>query len=187
MSTQEVGIIQGMQQDEQFQWESVWEQHVCWLRTVLEARLRSSLDADEVLQDVAVLAWRKRDQLTDENRIQPWLYRIAISQVLMFWRKRKQSKKYISLTPQTELKQDDHYLDPADWICRAEAHDLVREAMAKLSPKDREILMLKHVESWTYEQISNCLDISYDKVVYRLSRARGRLRKQLVLKEIETS
>lgn len=173
-----------MQHDEKFQWESVWKQHVCWLRTVLQARLRNSLDTDEVLQDVAVLAWRKRAQLKDKNRIEPWLYQIAISQTLMFWRKQKAGRKQIELSTQTELQEDERVQSPADWVCRNEAHDLVRQAMEQLTDKDREVLLLKHVEAWTYEQISECLGISYDKVVYRLSRARSKLRKQLVLKEI---
>lgn len=173
-----------MQHDDKFQWESVWKQHVCWLRTVLHARLRNSLDTDEVLQDVAVLAWRKRAQLNDENRIEPWLYRIAINQVLMFWRKRKSTRGHEELSSETEQHQDSDALNPADWVCRNEAHDLVRQAMQQLSPNDREILLLKHVEGWTHEQICECLGISYDKVVYRVSRARNRLRKRLALQEI---
>ncbi len=174
-----------MPHDEKLEWESVWAQHVCWLRTVLKARLRNSLDADEVLQDIAVLAWRKRGQLSHENRIEPWLYRIAISQVLMFWRKQKQTRQYVEISSQAELKEDGSVPDPAEWVCRNEAHELVRQAMRRLTPQDREILLLKHVEAWTYEQICDRLGISYDKVVYRVSRARNRLRSNLAVNELE--
>jgi len=151
-----------MQQDEKVKWESVWKQHACWLRTVLRARLRNSSDTDEVLQNVAVLAWRKRSQLNDAHRIEPWLYRIAIRQVLMFWRKQKRDKNHVAICPKIELKEDEFALDPANWVCRNEAHELVRQAMRKLPAQDREILLLKHVEAWTYEQISDRLGISYD-------------------------
>ena len=97
----------------------------------------------------------------------------------MFWRKQKRNQQQVGLSPSTELQVDEGTIDPAEWICKSEAHDLVREAMQKLAAEDREILMLKHVEGWTYEQISDCLEITYDKVVYRISRARDRLRKQL--------
>jgi RNA polymerase sigma-70 factor (ECF subfamily) len=154
---------------------------------VLRARLRNSLDADEVLQNVAVLAWRKRDQLHDANRIEPWLYRIAIRQVLMFWRKQKSGHRTVHLDSSAEHPSDEENSDPAVWICRDEAHVLVREAMKQLGPQDREILLLKHVESWTYDQISDRLGISYDKVVYRLSRARDRLRRKLTGNQKESS
>lgn len=176
-----------MQQDEKRNWESVWEQHACWLRTVLMARLRNSLDADEVLQNVAVLAWRKRDQLSDPRRIEPWLYRIAIRQVLMFWRKQKSGHRTVELNSRIDHPCDERTPDPAEWICMDEAHELVRRALKQLGPQDREILLLKHVESWTYDQISNRLGISYDKVVYRLSRARDRLRRKLTGNHKESS
>jgi RNA polymerase sigma-70 factor (ECF subfamily) len=48
-----------------------------------------------------------------------------------------------------------------------------------LSAQDREILMLKHSERWTYREIAEYLGISADKVVYRLARARARLRQRL--------
>ncbi len=173
-----------MRKDEERGWESVWAKHVGWLRTVLMARLRNSLDADEVLQDVAVLAWRKRNQLDDQSRIEPWLYRIAIRQVLMFWRKQKRTSANVGLE-EADHQEDSREPDPSDWVFRKEAQELVREAMHKLSSRDREILLLKHVEAWTYQQISERLDISYDKVVYRVSRARTQLRKHLILDEVE--
>lgn len=173
-----------MLQNEETGWELVWAKHANWLRTVLRARLRNSLDADEVLQDVAVLAWRKRTQLNDQSRIEPWLYRIAIRQVLMFWRRQKRTSGNVELA-EAARHEDKSVPNPADWVFRKEAQDLVRQAMRKLPPRDREILMLKHVESWTYQQISDRLGISYDKVVYRVSRARDQLRKYLVLNEVD--
>lgn len=175
-----------MQREDKFQWESTWEQHASWLRTVLQARLRNSVDADEVLQDVAVLAWRKREQLIDASRIEPWLYRIAISQVLMFWRKNKRTHHHVELSTHAESHEDHSTPDPADWVTKQEAHELVRKAMQRLPAQDREILLLKHVECWTYEQICNRLGITYDKVVYRVSRARDRLRRELVCNEMKS-
>ena len=39
------------------------------------------------MQDVAVTAWEKRSQLQDASKMAPWLYRITIRHVQMFWRK----------------------------------------------------------------------------------------------------
>jgi RNA polymerase sigma-70 factor (ECF subfamily) len=150
------------------------------------ARLRNSIDADEVLQDVAFVAWRKRDQLQDESRIEPWLYRIAIRQVLMFWRKRKRGARDVAINADMELPPDDRLPNPAVWVTRQEAHDMVRQSVKRLSPQDREILLLKHVEGWTYQQISERLRLTQDKVIYRVSRARGRLRKQLAALDFQS-
>ena len=134
-------------------------------------------------RDIAVVAWQKQEQLKDQDSIEPWLYRIAIRQVLMFWRKNKRHKgsasRHVPLGECVSDTEDKRTPDPLDWITSLEAHQQVRDALAKLNSQDREILLLKHVESWTYEQISDRLGITYDKVVYRLSRARDRMREQL--------
>jgi RNA polymerase sigma-70 factor (ECF subfamily) len=166
------------------EWQAVWQQHSKWLRTVLLARLRDGLIVDELLQDVAVIAWRKREQLTDDSKIAPWLYRIAIRQIQMFWRKRSTvAGRSQSLTDSQNNATDERQADPLDWITSREAHQQVRDAMGELSSQDREILMLKHTEDWTYQQISQHLGISMDKIVYRLNRARTRLRNKLSVLE----
>ena len=161
-------------------WQSTWLQHTPWLRTVLMARLSDALTVEEVLQDVAVTAWQKRDQLVDPEKMAPWLYRIAIRKVQLFWRTKKRDRERAYGSNPTLVPQDEAQIDPATWLIKQEAHDLVRQAMRQLSAQDREILMLKHTESWTYSQLSSHLGISKDKIIYRLARARRRLRKKLL-------
>ena len=160
-------------------WQSNWLQHSLWLRTVLTARLVDAVSVDEVLQDVAVTAWRKREQLADPNKMAPWLYRIAIRNVQLFWKTANRDQQRWHPTANVEL-QDKSQTDPANWLISEEAHELVRSAMRQLAAQDREILMLKHTEDWTYVELSNHLGISVDKIIYRLSRARRRLREKLI-------
>ncbi len=166
------------------EWQTVWQQHSKWLRTVLLARLRDGLVVDELLQDVAVIAWRKREQLTDESKIAPWLYRITIRQVQMFWRKQANvAGRWQPLEDGQSNTVDKRQTDPLEWVTSRESHQHVRDAMQELSSQDREILMLKHTEDWTYQQISQHIGISMDKIVYRLNRARTRLRNRLSILE----
>ena len=166
-------------------WQSTWQQHTPWLRTVLTARLGDALTVEEVLQDVAVTAWQKRAQLVDSEKLGPWLYRIAIRKVQMVWRLRHKTRTRSA--EELTSEPDDRQVDPIHWIISEEAHDLVRQAMRQLSPQDREILMLKHTENWTYNELSLRLGISIDKIVYRLSRARKRLREKLVNMQLDWS
>ena len=55
----------------------------------------------------------------------------------------------------------------------------------RLAPRDREILLLKYTESWSYQQLSDRLGISETAVEARLHRARGRLRRELTAQELE--
>ena len=162
------------------QWQTVWQRHSGWLRTVLLARLRDPAIVDEVLQDVAVTAWRRLEQLEDPNKIEPWLYRIAIRRVLGIWREQKRAGR--------ECELPDHFpdtgcADPLEWMTSREIHGRVQEAMNELGQQDREILMLRHTEGWTYQQIAERIGMTIDKVIYRLARARKRLRQRLQLLE----
>lgn len=161
-------------------WQSQWDRHAKWLRTILTARLSNGLLVDEVLQDVAVIAWRKREQLDDESKLAPWLYRIAIRQVQLVWRKNiKQKERFVDSESAIQT-QDFGQVDPLDWLTRAESHDQIRTAFEQLGPQDKEILLLKHTEGWSYQEVSLKLGISIDKVIYRLGRARKRMRNALL-------
>lgn len=160
-------------------WQAVWQANTKWLRTVLIARLRDAMVADELLQEVALVAWRKREQLTDPGKVAPWLYRIAIRQVQMFWRRQSSVRPIQHPETLTTETPDQRHHDPLSWLTSCEVHQQVRDAMSRLSNQDREILMLKHTEGWTYQQVADRLGVSVDKIIYRSSRARQRLRSQL--------
>jgi RNA polymerase sigma-70 factor (ECF subfamily) len=56
----------------------------------------------------------------------------------------------------------------------------VREALETLAAKDREILLLKYTEDWSYHQLAAHLGIGHSAVEARLHRARQRLRDRLI-------
>jgi RNA polymerase sigma-70 factor (ECF subfamily) len=55
----------------------------------------------------------------------------------------------------------------------------VTAALEKLKPPDREILLLKYTEKWSYEQLAEHLGVSVKTVEYRLLRARRAMRGHL--------
>ena len=60
-----------------------------------------------------------------------------------------------------------------------EMRQSVREALQTLAPKDREILLLKYTEDWSYHQLVTHLGIGHSAVEARLHRARQRFRAEL--------
>ena len=163
----------------QDEWQSQWLVHSDWLRTVLRARLGNSSLVDDVLQEVAVTAWKKRTQLSDPEKMGPWLYRIAIRKVQRSWRSAKQERLGRTVSPGST--PDPQQVDPFQWVSHQESNKIVREALLSLAPQDREVLLLKHTEGWTYAELGKHLGISIDKIIYRLKRARHRFRSKLAL------
>ena len=68
----------------------------------------------------------------------------------------------------------------------AEQREKVREALQQLDELDRQILMLKYSENWTYRDLAEHLGVREDTIEYRLTKARTRLRKLLSRSMAET-
>lgn len=167
-------------------WEKALAQHDRWLRTILAARLRDREAVDEVWQEVALAAVRQSAPLADETKVAPWLYRLAVRQVLLYRRKlgrrRKLAHRFVEQVPPTE--HDPLSPDPLAWLLADERRRLLRQALAELPPRDVEILLLKYTENWSYHQIADHLGITHSAVETRLHRARARLRQQLAALEV---
>jgi RNA polymerase sigma-70 factor (ECF subfamily) len=70
-------------------------------------------------------------------------------------------------------------VSPATLLERSEDADLVREAMDKLPVDFREILVLRHLEGLSYNEIAEIAQIPPGTVMSRLARARGKLKECL--------
>lgn len=168
-------------------WHAVLVEHDRWLRTVVLARVGQAAAVDEVMQEVALAAVRQQAPLRDPRKVAPWLYRLAVTQALLYRRKqgrwRKLTTRYAQRVRPTE--HDGRVLDPLEWLLADERQSMVRDTMARLPHREVEILLLKYTENWSYEQLAQHLGITEAAVESRLHRARQRLRKELAA--IETA
>jgi RNA polymerase sigma-70 factor (ECF subfamily) len=167
-------------------WRTILSENDRWLRTVVYSRLREPEAVEEVMQEIAVAAVRQAAPLMDASRVAPWLYRIAVRQVMLYRRKmgrrRKLLDRYVSRLPQ--VAGDGGVADPVDWLISRERRQLVRRALQQLPERDAEILLLKYTEDWSYDKIASHLGISHSAVEARLHRARKRMRDVLTASEM---
>ena len=170
-----------------------------WLRTVALARLRDRDAVEEVLQNTAVAAMDAQRRGISVQRPESWLYRVLVRQCLLhrrrLGRRRQLTQRFkqhaVTSSAQVENGEgrDIHAavtresaVDPLRWLLADERRGMVREALQTLPTGDAEVLLLKHVENWTYRRIAEHLGVSQSTVESRLFRARRRLR--IRLKEI---
>lgn len=162
-------------------WPAVLAEHDRWLRTVLFARLGERQAVDEVMQEVSLAAVEQKAPLADVSKVSPWLYRLAVTQSLLYrrrmGRRRKLTENYAQRVRPSE--SDSRTIDPLDWLLAEERQKLVRVALERLPARDAEILLLKYGEDWSYHEIADHLGIGHSAVEARLHRARRRLRQEL--------
>lgn len=121
-------------------------------------------DADDLTAEVFEIAWRRRDDVP-EAHILPWLYRTA-GFVLANHRRRA---KALPLHLVTEPLDEDHAHRIAD-------RDELSRALAGLSDRDRDVLLLHAWEGLTGDELADALGVSRSGAHTALSRARARLR-----------
>jgi RNA polymerase sigma-70 factor (ECF subfamily) len=170
-------------------WPAMLAKHDRWLRTVILARIGEIHGVDEVVQEVSLAAVAQRAPLHDPAKVAPWLYRLAVTQSLLYRRKqgrrRKLTDRYATRFQPTEA--DTRQLDPLAWLLADERRKLVRQALGRLNQREAEILLLKYTEEWSYRDLAEHLGTTESAVEARLHRARARLRQELaVLEVIET-
>ena len=159
-------------------------QHQRWLRDIVMARVGERQAVDDVMQEVALAATVGGSELRDRSRIAPWLYRVAVRQALLYRRKQGRHRKKIEQFAQRRPSADASSGDPLTWLLDREQSRQVRAALEELAARDREILLLKYSENWSYRQIAEHLGTSVGAIEARLHRARHKLRQRLLARNV---
>ncbi len=149
--------------------------------------LNDPQDAEDVLQETFIKAYRALPSFEGRSKLSTWLYRIASNEALMLIRKRR--PEFILMMDKQESQAVDESLDEpeiVDWCClpekellSTEAKQFLDEAIQKLSPSLRVVFILRDVEGMSIRETAESLGISEAAVKTRLLRARLRLREEL--------
>jgi len=138
--------------------------------------------AKEILQDVFLTVWEKRETLDAERSFRSLLFRIAENKVVDFFRKaaneRKLQEHIIHLSTQS-------YFHTEDSLAIKEADSILQQAINSLSAKRKEIFILCRLEGKTYEEAGKILGISAGTVNDHMVKALRIIRNQVnVLKTL---
>ncbi len=146
--------------------------------------LGSREEAQDLVQESCLKAFRALDTFVPGRPFFPWFYRILRNACIQQLRRRKVrrasslSRRNEDDEPAPELADATAPL-PEEIVARDERSHLVGEALTRLPAMDREVLMLKHFDGLTYKEIAAALSIPVGTVMSRISTARKRLRKLL--------
>lgn len=150
-----------------------------WLRTVVVARSGDPGAVDEIVQEVALAAVRTENVPAEDERLAPWLYRVAVRQSLLHRRRIGRRRRLNNGFSRNGATDESREPDPLDWLLRDERREQVRVAIDRLSHRDAEMLLLKYTEDWDYRRIAAHTGATVAAVESRLHRARARLRREL--------
>lgn len=145
-------------------------------------------EAEDLAQTTFVKAFFALRQYNHAYEFSTWIYTIARNVCLDYFRKRKKEDVDLSLnvtvsedgdTEMGELIEEDHSPDPLRTILNEELRGKIEKAIERLPVKLREIVVLRHLEDCSYEEIAQIMDLPVGTVKSYLHRARKKLKEWL--------
>lgn len=138
------------------------------LQAVAFLILRNEHDAEEVVADTLLTAWRKIETLRDPDRLRPWL--LAIAARIALGRRRRLRPRVVSLDAVATM--------PGEEPSVAAEIDF-RDAINRLPPRMRAAIALHAVADLPVAEVARVLGTSENTVKSQIREARARLRASL--------
>lgn len=114
-------------------------------------------DADDVLQNTFIKAFKNIRKFKGDSSLFTWLYRIAINESLNFLEKKK---RHLFFPLEDHQKVMEAYLDNSPYFGGEEIEKKLQKILLSLPEKQRLVFNLKYYEDLSYEEISQITDTS---------------------------
>ena len=137
------------------------------------ARTFSREEAEELTQEIMFQAIKSVRELRDDNKFEPWFWRLADITLKVFKRGKAKNRSMMSFDEVAELAFPDEYEFEAD-----DEYQNLRRKITQMSVAYRDIIVLHYYDNLSCKAISQKLGLPEGTVTYRLSLARNKLKER---------
>jgi len=135
------------------------------------ARTFSREEAEELTQEIMFQALKSISELRDDNKFEPWFWRLASITLKAFKRGKAKNRSIMSFDEVTALVFEDDYNFEFD-----EEYQNLRRSIAQMSAAYRDIIVMHYYDNLSCRAISQKLGMPEGTVMYRLSMARNKIK-----------
>lgn len=129
-------------------------------------------EAEDITQNTFLKAWEKLDTYDPEYKFFSWIYRICVNESL-------NSTRILNKVSSLEEEQTED-TTPHLELVKNEEHTLLKKAVDKLPEHYKTVIILRHFEELSYQEIADILQIKTETVKSRLFSARNLLKETLI-------
>ena len=142
--------------------------------------VRDPEEARDVTQDVFIKAYQSLERFRIDSNFYTWIYRIAMHRAIDHLRKKKRRPVQVyddevATHHGGELSPDHARESPDATLQRSRLRAQIQEAISKLSPDHRQVIVLRELEGLSYREIAEILEVPEGTVMSRLFHARRKL------------
>ncbi|MGE0480905.1 MAG: RNA polymerase sigma factor [Phycisphaerae bacterium] len=182
--TSDVALLAALRANDASAFEELVRRHGGRMLAAARRLLASEDDAQDVLQEAFIAAFRAIGSFEGKSQLGTWLHRIVVNAALMRLRARRRRPEQSIEALLPRFLDDGHQAEPAvewrataeDLLQRDEHRDLVRAAIDELPENYRTVLKLRDIEELDTQETADMLGIDANTVKVRLHRARQALR-----------
>ncbi|HOX10380.1 MAG TPA: RNA polymerase sigma factor [Candidatus Moranbacteria bacterium] len=154
------------------------------LRYIMRILSGTKEDAEDILQDVFLSAYKNLNDFDQDLKFSSWIYRIAHNKVISHFRKVTARPKTMTYEGDSQLL---NILASEEDIAKSmeKRHDAaeVRDVLDELDEKYREALVLKFLEEKDYKEISDILEKPMGTVATLINRAKKQFKEKVEAKQ----
>lgn len=179
-------LVQRAKQGNMEALEELLQRHEKIVYYIVLRTMGAGEDVKDISQEVFLKAYRNLSKFDGKSTFSTWIYRIAVNTCIDEMRKRKGKQTY---SLDAELEQEDgnyqrQFADTADTpeqsLIRQELRQEVVTALEQLSPEHKTALVLREMQGFSYEEISEITQTPLGTVKSRISRAKIQLKEEIL-------
>ena len=142
-------------------------------------------DAYDIAQEVFISVAKNLKNFRGDSSLSTWIYRITANKCIDFGRKRQKQNKF--QTEEDIFEGERNYSlrtskideNPEEHLLKTQMSKEINKTLEKLSQDHREMIILRDVNGFSYEEIARMKELSEGTVKSRISRARENMRELL--------
>ena len=196
LKEQQEKLIQQCQEGDRQAFMELVKAYQSMVFAVLYRLLQDREEIEDVAQEVWVKVYQSIRKLKSPAAFRSWLHRIVVN---AFRDRMRQKNNLVAFSLDDDLKMNDGDsiqleleapgLLPEEELLRSEWQDYLESAIRELPYSHRAVIVMREIQSMSYEEIAYAMDISLGTVKSRIARAREKLIVKLsgYLKEKEES
>jgi len=181
-------LVKASQHGNQDAFAFLVQRHQRRVFTMALGMLQDDDEASEITQEAFVAAWRGLPAFRSEARFPTWLYRIAYQCCVRQLERRTQERARHSAMQAEQMLEGVNNEKQA--VNTREGHDrqaIVLETLDTLPTTYRMVLILRHLQDMTYEEMADILTIPIGTIKTQLFRARHLLKERLLAQHLEVA
>ncbi len=176
----EAQLVVASKQGDQDAFAQLVQQHQRRVFNLVFRMLQEYEEANEVTQETFLAAWQGLPSFRGDARFSTWLYRIAYNCALKQLEQRKRDQALQTVVQAEYVAANRNEEERVDAELEAHARQsAVHEQLAMLPAKYRIVLVLRHLQEKTYEEMAEILTLPVGTIKTHLFRARNLLKERL--------